>query len=226
MREFSGLKLERDWITRCTGLYLAVQNCSYVEGPIQIEHFRILLQIELLSELAISCGGHVLFFHDSNSFSNSHAKVVVDCSLYEIKRRKATICTLRYCILAGYRTLLKCHIAAFSAHIQLLHIWICSLMFRWPQSFVRSLFVFSSVALACKMLDRFGKEDWPLWKTHFLFLIFVVPSIMLYSSEISPTRCNNCVFILRTGFTLHVSGDNLTHSCTGKPVSPVGRRWI
>ena len=32
-----------------------------------------------------------------------------------------------------------------------------------------------------------------------------------YSSEISPTRCNNCVFILRNGFTLHVSGDNLTH---------------
>ena len=25
------------------------------------------------------------------------------------------------------------------------------------------------------------------------YLIFVVPSIMLYSSEISPTRCNNCV---------------------------------
>ena len=33
----------------------------------------------------------------------------------------------------------------------------------------------------------------------------------LSSSEISPTRCNNCVFILRNGFTLHVSGDNLTH---------------
>ena len=31
------------------------------------------------------------------------------------------------------------------------------------------------------------------------------------SSEISPTRCNNCVFILSIGFTLHVSGDNLTH---------------
>ena len=30
-------------------------------------------------------------------------------------------------------------------------------------------------------------------------------------SEISPTICNNCVFILRNGFTLHVSGDNLTH---------------
>ena len=45
----------------------------------------------------------------------------------------------------------------------------------------------------------------------FIFLIFVVPSIMLYSSEISPTRFNNCVFILRNGFTLHVSGDNLTH---------------
>ena len=43
------------------------------------------------------------------------------------------------------------------------------------------------------------------------FLMFVVPSIMLYSSEISPTRCNNCVFILRNGFTLHVSDDNLTH---------------
>ena len=42
-------------------------------------------------------------------------------------------------------------------------------------------------------------------------LIFVVPSIMLYSSEISPTRYNNCVFILRNGFTLHVSGDSLTH---------------
>ena len=25
-----------------------------------------------------------------------------------------------------------------------------------------------------------------------------------HSSEISPTRCNNCVFILRNGFTLHV----------------------
>ena len=25
------------------------------------------------------------------------------------------------------------------------------------------------------------------------------------------TRCNNCVFILSNGFTLHVSGDNLTH---------------
>jgi len=49
--------------------------------------------------------------------------------------------------------------------------------------------------------------------THILTvtLTFVVPSIMIYSSEISPTRCNNCVFILSNGFTLHVSGDNLTH---------------
>ena len=40
-----------------------------------------------------------------------------------------------------------------------------------------------------------------------------VSNICEYSSEIqvSPTRCNNCVFILRNGFTLHVSGDNLTH---------------
>ena len=44
-----------------------------------------------------------------------------------------------------------------------------------------------------------------------IFLIFVVPSIVLYSSEISPTRCNNCVFILRSGFTLHVSGDRPKH---------------
>jgi hypothetical protein len=37
-------------------------------------------------------------------------------------------------------------------------------------------------------------------------------SVLLgHSSEISPTRCNNSVFILRIGFTLHVSGDNLTH---------------
>ena len=48
-------------------------------------------------------------------------------------------------------------------------------------------------------------------ETHTRNLIFVVPSIMLYSSEICPTRCNNCVLILRNGFTLHVSGDNLTH---------------
>ena len=50
-----------------------------------------------------------------------------------------------------------------------------------------------------------------LYKCNCIILIFVVPSIMLYSSEISPTRCNNCVFILRSGFTLHVSGDSLTH---------------
>ena len=42
-------------------------------------------------------------------------------------------------------------------------------------------------------------------------LIFVVPCIMLYSGEISPTRCNNCVFFSAMVFTLHVSGDNLTH---------------
>jgi hypothetical protein len=63
-----------------------------------------------------------------------------------------------------------------------------------------------------------GMTVWPQvdrgWCFHrrlFFNLIFLVPSIMLYSSEISPTRCNNCVFILRNGFTLHVSGDNLTH---------------
>ena len=54
--------------------------------------------------------------------------------------------------------------------------------------------------------------DIPRLKQHqFMHLIFVVPCIMLYSSETSPTRCNNCVLILRNDFTLHVSGDNLTH---------------
>ena len=52
-----------------------------------------------------------------------------------------------------------------------------------------------------------GHTNWRI----FFNLIFVVPSNMIYSSEISPTRCNNCVFILRNGFTLHVSGDSLTH---------------
>ena len=33
-----------------------------------------------------------------------------------------------------------------------------------------------------------------LGRTRKMALIFVVPSIMLYSSEISPTRCNNCFF--------------------------------
>jgi len=75
MQEISGLKLERDWITWSTGLYFAVWNRSYVEGPIQTEHFRILLQIGLLSELAISCGSHVyFFFYDSNSSNNPHTK--------------------------------------------------------------------------------------------------------------------------------------------------------
>ena len=31
-----------------------------------------------------------------------------------------------------------------------------------------------------------------LWR--FFFLIFLVPCIMLFNGEISPTRCNNCVF--------------------------------
>jgi len=36
-------------------------------------------------------------------------------------------------------------------------------------------------------------------KNKTLKLIFVVTCIMLYSSEISPTRCNNCGFILHNG---------------------------
>ena len=54
-------------------------------------------------------------------------------------------------------------------------------------------------------------------KLLYIFRVFIAPIIRITSkcncsfcSEISPTRCNNCVFILRNGFTLHVSGDNLT----------------
>ena len=67
----------------------------------------------------------------------------------------------------------------------------------------------------CSGTDVKTVQEWQsrsLAKQEQIFnLIFVVPSIMLYSSEISPTRCNNCVFILRNGITIHVSGDNLTH---------------
>ena len=55
--------------------------------------------------------------------------------------------------------------------------------------------------------------------TEALFSLFVAVlegfcwyTFQLVSSEISPTRCKNCIFILRNGFTLHVSGDNLTHN--------------
>ena len=56
-------------------------------------------------------------------------------------------------------------------------------------------------------------------------LIFVVPSIMLYSSEISPTRCNNCVFILTQwlystcfGRQSHPSSRvHMLYMATGKP---------
>ena len=56
--------------------------------------------------------------------------------------------------------------------------------------------------------------------------IFVVPSIMLYSSEISPTRCNNCVFyspqwLYSTCFGRQShpsSGVHKLYMATGKPV--------
>jgi hypothetical protein len=40
-------------------------------------------------------------------------------------------------------------------------------------------------------LHEFSKN---LQISNFVNLIFVVPCIMRYSGEISPTRCNNCVF--------------------------------
>ena len=44
-----------------------------------------------------------------------------------------------------------------------------------------------------------------------LLVITVLFCVVLPAELISPTRCNNCVFILRNGFTLHVSGHSLTH---------------
>ena len=47
-----------------------------------------------------------------------------------------------------------------------------------------------------KICLLFSEDNlFPLYgiRLHSYFLVFVVPSIMLYSSEISPTRCNNCV---------------------------------
>jgi len=41
------------------------------------------------------------------------------------------------------------------------------------------------------------------------FFIFVVPCIMLYSGEIQQDA--TIAFFIRNGFTLHVSGDSLTH---------------
>ena len=90
----------------------------------------------------------------------------------------------------------------------------------WKVSLVLSLIWLPSRILKCVWLTTSCINNTFIQSTSvvnyvqkfiFVNLIFVVPSIMLYSSEISPTRCNNCVFILRNGFTLHVSGDNLTH---------------
>ena len=54
--------------------------------------------------------------------------------------------------------------------------------------------------------DSFSEKLFILWRIQRYIVVNVHNS-----SEISPTRCNNCVFIIRNGFTLHVSGENLTH---------------
>ena len=55
------------------------------------------------------------------------------------------------------------------------------------------------------------RGPWPRWRKGCCSDTITCIRGCSYSSEISSTRCNNCVFILRNGFTLHVSGDNLTH---------------
>ena len=59
----------------------------------------------------------------------------------------------------------------------------------------------------CTELNQ-GSQD--VMSLQRLSLIFVVLCIMLYSGEISPTRCNNCVFYSQWLYS-NVSGDNLTH---------------
>ena len=49
-----------------------------------------------------------------------------------------------------------------------------------------------------------------VYSNTFLFKNRYVRRLELQTPSFS-TRCNNCIFILRNGFTLHVSGDNLTH---------------
>ena len=78
---------------------------------------------------------------------------------------------------------------------------------RFPKRLKKSQSAVKYTRMSSSARLRISRALYPL--SH--ILIFVVPSIMHYSSEISPTRCNNCVFILLNGFTLHVSGDNLTH---------------
>ena len=60
-------------------------------------------------------------------------------------------------------------------------------------------------------VKSFYKFLFTSWRQHILLTYHFNLNNSIHSSEISPTRCNNCVFILRNGFTLHVSGDNLTH---------------
>jgi hypothetical protein len=63
-----------------------------------------------------------------------------------------------------------------------------------------------------------------LAKQKYQFLIFVVPCIILIVCEISPTRCNNCIFILRNSFystcfgrqSYPSSGVHMLYMATGK----------
>ena len=66
----------------------------------------------------------------------------------------------------------------------------------------------------------------PIWPVSIITNSCTHSSIFIKNTlkcEISPTRCNNCVFYIRNGFTLHVSGDNLTHHHEYNAV--YGHRW-
>jgi hypothetical protein len=71
----------------------------------------------------------------------------------------------------------------------------------------RHIYNYDNISLSFLRIRNISDKFVEKLEIQILYLIFVVPSIMLYSSEISPTRCNNCVFIHRNGFTLHVSGN-------------------
>jgi hypothetical protein len=62
------------------------------------------------------------------------------------------------------------------------------------------------------------------WKIKFMiYLIFLVPCIMLYIGELSPTRCNNCVFysqwLYSTCFGWHCHPSSGVQCCIWSQVS-------
>ena len=91
---------------------------------------------------------------------------------------------------------------SFPAHLVLLRlIWVTKLTRRWPadkegvrECTERGTGWSFSLGIGEGLRNLHSIQGWAKVGLHFFNLIFVVPCIMLYSGEISPTRCNNCFF--------------------------------